>query len=577
MRKIITLLTTLALSLTLTISGITGTQVASATANQNIDFAAGEDIQGDFVLNDNSVFVWGRQLESGTYQLFGYHISADGILGPKINFDTYSEFDYAPVWNAEMIQLKNGKLVFAWNMMKADGDVSTIKLSTSQDGDAWTTAIVPVADYHPAVGKCPKDNGHASVCGYQNLKIAQDGKGTIGLAFTTVNSSDWDVSSPVSVVTSTNLTKWGKPVVYRPTISESIESYIPGFVGLPAGGFGIVMGGWGQLESTFVYGNLLHKANKFTSLKKVKEPGTSFRLFGDLLSLGTNKYLQLFTGGPSSGDQSTFGYITFDAASKKWSTLKQMGTTTGYGYEQFGASGVDPYGNRYVSWFAWNWEPASNADTAKVVLSKIPAGGGPQPAEPVAAGSASSRETVIGIGFDSVANPVIYKVVQGCHLVSQTVVNRVAQDPVTLSSIDGQQCNGFLDKNGNLIFRVRDMDQQITHWTRFVPDETPKAKGLPAVTGKAKVKGKLSVSTVAFQSRALVSPNAYQWYSCETAVTTALFNSVPNTCTAIPGAIEKTYTVTESDIGYYLTATASGTNFVGTTQVLAKTTARVAR
>ena len=548
---------------------------ANALPDQTQAFPIGDDIFAQSVLKDNSVFAWGYAdlPDTNERQIIGYKISPDGTLGSRKVFETFSNKDYSDMWIPEFVQTSKGTLVFGWSIYVAATRVSYMKISTSRDGVTWSNPVSPVANFIPAVGKCPNaDSGYAPRCGYGLPNLAEDGTGRVGIAFNTFTSSADDAVSTVSVVTSTNLTSWTKPVTFKPDSQAGSNGFISSITGLPSGGFGLSWQNWLNSSSRMGYGVWLPGSSKIGSVVTTPTTGQYWTLT-EPAKVGATKFIQFFnTGG---NEFSRIGYVILDTKAKKWSAPKLLTTVMGPGVGGAQLTPPDIFGDVSLIFQSYNWSPEANTpDNTKYGIIRIPAG--KDPAEPLALDGREFDSWIVAASLDESNNPAVYKRNFDGQLVLSSVTSGALSASTTQNAGNLNNLHVQIDHAGNPSVVYRD-NEGVTHWQRIRSDRKPSAKGFPMISGKAKSKGVISVSNVSFAANAQVSANAFQWYSCESAVNAVLINSVPNTCTAIPGAIGKTYRIDAGDVGQYLAVTVSNTNAFGTTHLLSKSTSKVAR
>ena len=562
-------------ALVVAISLLTAAAPANATGVQQYTFPIGEEILVQKVLPNNSVFVWGDAAVDDTdfRQLIGYVISPQGVVGSRIVFDTFNAKDYLDFWHSSVFQKKNGTLVFGWSIYSAANRRSSMKLSTTRDGVNWTPQVKPVADFIPAVGQCLADGqGQSPQCGYSIPTIAEDGKGRLGVGFSIHASSDADLVSPVALVTSTNLVYWSKPVLYKQPVSKAGYSFVNALVGLPAGGFGATWGGYGFDGSTYGSGIWSTGAKKFSSVSNLPISSNGW-IISDIIKLDANRYLQFTTKDFANPSTTRFAYTILNVKTKTWSPLKVLNTAIGQDWLGNLAFATDSLGDIYATTLVRNWNPdLTTPNNSKLVSIKIPAG--QAPLEPEVISNSSISESAFAISFDSNNNRVFYMRDWQNQIFEKDLTADGLTDPTNTFVSFNQVFDGQLDSSGN-ISSIYDDSDGIYHWQRFMPDREPVAKTTPAISGKAKLKSSLTVSALGFYSNSTLSTNLYQWYSCDSATTTALFNAIPDNCTALPGATARSYKVDSADLGQYLAVTVTSTNATGTTQVLSKTTSKV--
>ena len=553
------------------------TQPASATPQQNFVFPAGEMISVQKTLKDNRVFAWGfaETANPDTRDLVGYLLASDGTQLSRTVFETFNRKDYLDTWTTALLERKNGSLVLGWSTFSATSRTSYLKMSSSSNGLAWSTPVKPLADFVPAVGKCllttGEDPGWAPRCGYMVPTIAEDGKGRIGVLFTTITSENYDAVTPVSLVTSTDLKKWTKPVSFKSTAASGLNTYPAGLIGVTGGGFAISVNSWGQGAGSFATALWKPGATNFSSISRSSTEDYEGG-FSDVAKLDSNRQIQfVFTG---QGEVGVVGYRIFNQKTKSWGSTKHL-THLFRGCFNGGAiSSPDLFGDVYFTFQTCGWDANdSSSASQKLVLIRIPAGG--LPVEPVAIGSATEFESPVAISFDSANNPVIFEIAQSV-LQSRTVVAGVPQAPNVLNENLMGQSLMALDRVGNLSGLLYNREARF-EWIHLTPSNAPSATALPTLSGKAKSKSSVTVSNITFRANTDATANSYQWYTCDSAVSKALFNSIPNDCSPIPGATTRTYRTSTGDIGQYLAVTVSSSNGGGTTQILTKSTGKVSK
>jgi alpha-tubulin suppressor-like RCC1 family protein len=128
-----------------------------------------------------------------------------------------------------------------------------------------------------------------------------------------------------------------------------------------------------------------------------------------------------------------------------------------------------------------------------------------------------------------------------------------------------------------LVVRVTQTNS-VTSSVRFtrstaVVTGSPVAQIAPEIAGIRTLGQTLSVTDGTWWAHPAISDNAYQWYRCSAAVSSAIA-TVPGTCAEIEGEDANSYVLTTDDSGAFITAKVSRTNSVGTSaMVAAQTTA----
>lgn len=94
------------------------------------------------------------------------------------------------------------------------------------------------------------------------------------------------------------------------------------------------------------------------------------------------------------------------------------------------------------------------------------------------------------------------------------------------------------------------------------------------VSGKYLVSKSMSVATPKWKSGGPITKVAYQWYTCQLAVT-KIQSAIPAGCVAVRGATKQTFVPTKAQMFKFLTVVVTATNPAGSARVMALTKTRV--
>ncbi len=548
----------------------------SLTQTNKVSFEGyADDIKLVQVTPKLKVALWTKSIDS-SFLYESAIVSADGVLGMPTQIgqsgtqSMNSRFEYTVS--------STGLLAVVYNYVTDLGNGnygSVLRVVYSYDGTNWSAPVQPL----PQVTFSFCDFFEAT-CGYQVQKVVFD-----HLDHLVLLASYGDIFVPVNLyaTTSNDGVVWSSPTTLQ--TDESTQEWSTNFghnscVQLVATA-STTMASWcvsNGADNTLEFwsARIPDPAHPFW-LAPVRDyssaPGTYF--YGQKM-FATSKGDIVETLWEPAGGHQVLGYMTWSKSTATWSGPIAVYTSAKDYVTYYGFS--EPNGNL----IAQDWVEFSGGidDVIKTVVYKDGVPGVVSTMRAVA-GDGSSND---GISSASVAAD---------STVSLTFWNSSLRKAFLLEQIPGGATTTTelpTDLSYNYGTRIsQDSLGNLTILGYWVPDTgsgydlvvyqknratKPAATAGLKISGMAKVKGKLSSTTVSFSSISGASAAASQWYSCTKQVKKSPL-VLPKTCKAIKGASKAKYVVTKADVKKFILVSLSSTNGVGKTTVFSPSTAAV--
>ena len=558
-KKLFLLLTALLLS------AASITPASAASTLSSVGSAPSSLWNGNLVaLSDSqAIAVWvegdddyNRYVKSGILQ-------ADGTFTSIQTVASYikKESSYVGVENVSAVKLADGTVAAAWVTSTTNNDSSSsdVSIAYTADGLDWS-GVIQVFETRTIV-----DGGFGCMmmvdCGYNNVKIAGDSRGVIAMAVAYGTSYNTEVLLTKS---SRDGTSWSATT----NLSNSHNTYYSSLTALPGGGF---MSLW----SSYVNGGSVPKysmmpaglLNFWTSTKTLATAVENINAPTAFAQTSPNELSAFFQ--TNSDSQSQIVRKIFDLNARVWgSDSTVLALDNGFWFGDMVVSVGKNFHTALSVGYAINGELKGSVHLVDIVGSVA------SPAIKISETESRQGRSVTAIKANSDDSITV-------------LVNRGDAAPqflnikngLTLSTVDvagisvpsrGQKT--AISANGNF-FVASDHSAGTMDTFAYITASKPMATGAALLRGTAKVGKSLTAAIPTFAGITGAGTTSIQWYACKTAVAVAT-DTVPANCVAIAKATASSMKLTSKHKGKFLTVVVKNTNAVGTTTLVAKSTAK---
>lgn len=566
-------------ALAIVVAGVPAAQAAGSLTQTDKDgvanYVESQNLQLVQISDTLTVALWPERANSG-YSYKSAVVSPDGLLGQAIEFGTSSDLDMDS--NMKFAVSPNGLLSVVYKYSRDDGNnskTSSLRVVFTDDGVNWSAPIMtlPIESSDSYCGPM-----FHSGCGYEAKGLIYDNLGHLVLLATLARDNE---DSSMMAATSVDGVVWSNPTTLQTAQMQMEWSEIFGSdcIRLTA-----------TLKGAIASWCNYNAVNGSRQLWSARMPDSSHPFWLAPVNDSNSdagtwvEGMQLFktsngdvvrTFWQESGSQPVLKLMTWSNVARTWSAPSIVYTAPS-SWIQTSAS----TSNGKLNAIAWV-ETSNGSDD---VLRALVFNDG-------VAGTVSTLRAAVG---DGAGNTALFALsVSPDQTVSAAIWNYSIRQAVLLEKAPGAdtvstsipldlsynyQAALAEDSKGNLTM--------ISHWVADQgPDQTlvtyqkarasaPMPAGALKVAGKAKLKAKLTASTVAFKSISGASAAAYQWYSCTKVVKKAP-TTAPKTCKAIKGATKAQYVVNKADAKKFLLVAASSSNVLGKKTVFSASTAVV--
>jgi hypothetical protein len=524
------------------------------------------------------MFVYGEKVATGVDQLVGYFVDFQGNISDPHVFDSWLG-GAGTVSQQPFISLKNNSLAFAWTTVNTTTFVSNIKVAyasvTPADDLAWGQAISVAPTYTALASACDYS------CGYGQATIAQDPKGRVGISFQLEHSNNASDSRSFGLVTSTNLTKWAKPILKSTNAANGFLGNIS-LTALASGGFTLEVnqfnyfGGRTDYMKTSLW---LPGKKAFSSIKVLSDTAVGAPI-GNLVKITPTKYLRLIEDQPDPTNSNTalLCYRILDTKAKTWSAKTCFDQLLDGQVMDHNVVTTDD--NAGLISFVFSTAPWDNQGSHYLAstIREFEILNGNVPTSISTIGTSSNPIDSVAL-YNTPDDNLEYVYFTNNSLDRALVADGQVGRPDVLLTTDPASSEYF--QADQTQFQTPAIVEQgstgLGATVRFILDDSaPVLAKLHAISGRAKVGKTLKTTIPFFNSPNGYSASTFQWYSCG-AKMFVHFNDIPTpgVCNPIPGATKLTYKIRKQDKGYYLAVAATNHNSIGSTTVLSNATTKI--
>lgn len=531
-------------------------------------------------LPNETAFAVGRIDAGYTTDLVGYHIAADGTVGPQIVFEAGAPRATGALRTSDVTVLRDGSVVFGWAIDDALHYQSTISASFSSDGNVWQTPVnpAPMITSNQTTPSC-STTAH---CAYLAPRFAQDGKGKIAIAYSTANNP-----TDLKLKFTTNKTTWSS-AIHKQVASMGTANY-NFLIGLISGGFqlggnlcyGASCGYWMATVNTVV--------TKFSQLKTwYAKDYRSFSTFGTPTVVSSTLAIVPISGTFQSNPSLQLSWITFNPATGAIGAIKSAMVAGGSNSFAAPATLLDSEGRLTLAFKSVALD-SNNSTTNQDNYFKVVF-------EP---GSTTPTITLIGSRLNEIYqyNQLIIAEIKNIYLDTDHQLHLVVErgnthdaydyvytqtglaNPVTVASLTNQTYNAVSTGNGNQISVVTPSSGSNyptpTTVSVILQNAKPKLLSNPVVTGTAKTSKSLSVVAPTFVADGGIPTLTYVWYACSSAQTSLAFTTAVTGCTQVSTGSSQTYLLKKTDKAKFMSVAITAQIGQQSSTVFSKTTAKV--
>jgi hypothetical protein len=557
--------------------GLVQTSSANATEPAPISLPEETQIWQGYPLAGERVFLVGTLWDNATSKqsFFGLMVEANGKGSSPIVFDgAKPNTTNFSISDQSLVQLADGSLALSWATYDGVTKKSQLSFASSTNGIKWSKPTHPVADYVASGSGCEQ------FCGFNQPRLAADGKNRIGLMFSTETSGDGTARAPVSLVSKIGTSKWSSATSISETLPRGGWSSPLSLFGLPTGGFSLTWNFRAFMAEGYAIqsGIWLPGTDKFQKVVTFQPPvadplaisRTLNNLVGKPIKLSSTEFVQLFSDTASDFTAGVY-WSRFSTVTKAWTPLVALSNpATGY-VPWYVTTQVmkDIDGTVYLGY-------VFQGDGSKDIrMVSVRSGSAPQAFNSVQQISSQGYVALDAIDRNPNGTLSIYFTEEDGINRSRSMFMRMGDsisNPALIPTTEMRSYRVIGTALGNhLIVETADQTDIVTIYLEK-PERRPVISALPKISGLLKKNATVSVSSPKFYSPNGVGASSFQWYRCEQAVPVNEFNRVAESCSPIPGATKSTYKVSSGDKNAFLLATVSSSNALGSTQVSSKST-----
>ena len=394
------------------------------------------------------------------------------------------------------------------------------------------------------------------MCGYSNLKVAQDSNGVLTLAIT-IRYGNRNLTK---IKTSVDGTNWGNESDFS-SVADNV--FLTALTALEEGGFMAFFLGSVNGTSTVFYSRSLSARPGFWSSPFVVATGDFQNL--TFTPTGAGKYSLLYFG--NTNETTNLYRKVFDTKTRTWSSQETLNTAASW--LATGTDLVAIRGNRVSYIYAVS---IAAVQQSKIFLVDI-IDGVAKPAIQVAdVGDQQPNVFGLRVNADGTVSFAYSGQWQSPQLVSVSPLGVPTVTPIPVDMAAGNSI-GTVSPSGNMFLEVKNWQTNTAKTIAYQGAEAPRPFGLRKINGKAKVNASLSVTIPTFASRTGIGTTRIQWYSCTTKTATVQL-TIPLNCAAIPKATALKFKVTAKQKNKYLGVAVSNTNAVGTATLFSTLSAK---
>lgn len=521
-------------------------------------------------LANERAFALGYIYTNTSKDLVGFPIDSDGLVGNQVLFESSAQVRDAAVEVSPLTVLNDGSLALAWTAYNNLTRVSTISASFSADGASWSQTSHPAPTAASDVGPGCATN-FAERCYYAQPRIAQDGKGLIGVAWTSPV-----LGLEVKLAITKNKQTWSTPAKFDLVSTGQIG--FKNLRGLTAGGFNL-FGSMSSNPGKTWMARTNPTATKLAATVFWADPNYGeISTFGGEIKLSADVVLVPLSITYRSSQTFMFAWATYSPKTGIWSKLGKLAVPNSSFYLTGPVSNVDLDGRATLVFKSAGVDSSGNATNLDNFYSIT--------FEP---GAVSPKVTLIGSrprNFDVLQN-IYVDADNQLHLLVHRGTQQSPQDltltqsglesPQNLVSLTSQIFTSVRTPSGNQISTITASSPNFPvaeSVLKTLQSDRPRLMSSFAVTGTAKVKSRLTVGAAAFIANQTIDPVQYNWYACASASPKLTFQSTMNGCSLIGSGVS-TYVIKAADKNKFIAVSATATSSGLSTTVFSHTTVKV--